>query len=514
MTPYYEKMIQTAGRPAVFLNGSNGTEFNGSKNGEGQVSINQLALCKHCKTMQGEVIKDISDYDYCLVFPTNENKDFTDYGKCCMENIQALGYETYIFKVEGKRKKTFYERYFGVKSSGATVANEDEVDEESAVDWGSEMIKNPKLSSPEDNTDYIDRKSGYFHSHRIITGKQSSIPQKNPSGEENENDQCIIFVLLRTPLHKLREFAERMELKMVIDPAKAKELLAEGDPEHKIKRVVLKHDSDVSPIGPYECLHARYRKAREFLYWKGDDYFHQNTEDGHGGGEDYLTTTDNISRYYSKNSLPVFENSLAYSNNIMTTPGEEQAQAEEEDEDQGQEHLPPVGRTVRAMSHHESNFRYSFGSGGSISTYSPPQHHQFTFKAGSGNSSQLRTHPFRDLLRIKISTYMLQSRPRIIKQNYVLTTMENLKIHKLLRKERLLGCFVLHNPMKTLFQTNWRHYPFQQQPIYEVKEYFGEKFAFFYAFLDHYTMSLFIPAIISIPFQCCVFWFNDYSGKN
>jgi hypothetical protein len=86
-------------------------------------------------------------------------------------------------------------------------------------------------------------------------------------------------------------------------------------------------------------------------------------------------------------------------------------------------------------------------------------------------------------------------------------------VGRILKKQRLLGCFVLHNPAKTLFQKNWARYPFYPQPIYDIKEYFGEKFALFYAFLDHYTMSLFIPALIAIPLQICIFVFNDFSGK-
>src|SRR4051812_43405702 len=63
--------------------------------------------------MTDVLFKDIADYDYCLVFPTNENKDFTDYGKMCMENIQALGYDTYIFRVEGQSKRTYFQYFFG-----------------------------------------------------------------------------------------------------------------------------------------------------------------------------------------------------------------------------------------------------------------------------------------------------------------------------------------------------------------------------------------------------------------
>lgn len=411
-----------------------------------------------------EILKDCIDYDHCLVFPTNEYNDFTDRGKMYMENIQALGYETYIFKVEGKRKISYFECLFGISE------NDDFTDENASISVGNE---DQELQTTE-------QKKTYKRTNTLETMK------KRPSDQE-----CIIFVLLRTPLHKLREFAERMELRMLLDPEKSKELLAEGDPEHNIRRVVLKHDPEISNLPPYDCIYAKYRKNREFLYWKGDDY-HK--------GQDNFISTDNISRYYSNYHLPIYETKTSfYAEPTQSSVTEEEA----EDEEQSEVSSPAQNRP--------NAYRFSYLSG-SISTYNLD--HKGNAARNFHNSALLRNHPFRDLLRIKISNFMLESRPRIIRQNYVLSTMNNLKIKRLLNKKRLLGSFVLHNPAKTMFQTTWAKYPFHPQPIYEIKEYFGEKFAFFYAFLDHYTISLFIPMLIALPLQICVFAFDNYAGNS
>ncbi len=418
------------------------------------------------------LLKDCADYDHCLVFPSNSSQDFTDYGKMVMENIQALGYETYIFKVEGKRRVRCLDFFWS-----SNIEEED-----NSLDSGETIICSSEY--PIQNTS---NEHGLTPDSSSPSSSFYSKIRKEPKNELNLSDkskqECLIYVLLRTPLHKLREFAERMELKMPIDPTKAKELLAEGDPEHNIKRVVLKNDPEISNLSPYDCIYARYKKNREFLYWKGDErYRHQ---------DDFIST-DNISRYYSKIHAPVFENypSIPFYTNKSATDAEVNSDDDESIND-------------------NSNVYHVGYSSNSISTYNTPAN----YSRNHSNSAILRNHPFRDLLRIKISNFMLQSRPRIIKQNYVFFTMENLKIQKLLKKNRLLGCYVLHNPAKTLFQTQWARYPFHPQPIYDIKEYFGEQLAFYYAFLDHYTISLFIPVVIAIPLQISVFIYNDYSGN-
>jgi hypothetical protein len=50
-----------------------------------------------------------------------------------------------------------------------------------------------------------------------------------------------IFVLIRTPLERLKDFAEENNFKMKLDPVRIKAKLAEGDKEHNIEGVNIAH---------------------------------------------------------------------------------------------------------------------------------------------------------------------------------------------------------------------------------------------------------------------------------
>jgi hypothetical protein len=417
------------------------------------------------------LFKDIAEYDYCLVFPTNEKKDFTDHGKIYMENIQALGYETYIFRVDGMKKRTCFDYVFG--GCGIFEGGDDEDDDDddtasyneddsppaigttanksNAISKDSNDPLNPSLSpttSPQPSprkgvvTTPFSSSNNKLVTSPTITPVNSSY--KLPTGAHNQSsntlsmwsaskkgdglkrnasqqsmkskkseilayynrkmkksnmEECLIFVLLRTPLHKLREFAERMEIKMLLDPSKSKELLADGDPEHNIKRVVLKHDPKISPINPYECIYSKYKKNREFLYWKGDSDLL-----GNGRGQDDLATTDNISRYYTVQKDPIGDNHMSLPVNVNMNMNRSRS-------------LSNASDASSSINDNENVYPFnSTFSAGSLSSYNPPGNNGYR---NHYNSAILRNHPFRDLLRIKISTFMLQSRPRIIKQNYV-----------------------------------------------------------------------------------------------
>jgi len=54
-----------------------------------------------------------------------------------------------------------------------------------------------------------------------------------------------IFVLIRTPLERLKEFAEENNFKMKLNPVQIKAKLAIGDKEHNIKGVNIAHLPDV-----------------------------------------------------------------------------------------------------------------------------------------------------------------------------------------------------------------------------------------------------------------------------
>lgn len=276
-------------------------------------------------------------YDYCLVLPTINGELVENRGQNYFRIISQLGFDYYAFKVE-KKHSTLTKVSENIKSLGSS--------------------KNKNKSS----------------------------------------DDTMIFVLLRAPIHKLREYAVRTHIKIQLDPVIIQEVLEKGDPEHNIAPVKIRHEPEVSRIHPYQHLYADYSEEREFVFWKGDN------------------------------------------------------RDKEED-------------------------------------------------------------PFRELIRLRTTTVMLESRPRYT-DNGEKKFLENLKITRYLKHKWLLGCFCLHTLgfAKTL-ETRWNKYPFKGQPLYEIKEYFGEKIGIYYAFIGHYTAFLTLPALIALPFQIVVFFTNNYSRK-
>jgi hypothetical protein len=76
-----------------------------------------------------------------------------------------------------------------------------------------------------------------------------------------------IFVLLRTPLSKLRAYADIIDFKMKLDGTVAQHLIEKGDQEHNIAPVVIADKRDITPLHPYEHIYAKYsRKVPESLY--------------------------------------------------------------------------------------------------------------------------------------------------------------------------------------------------------------------------------------------------------
>ena len=83
-----------------------------------------------------------------------------------------------------------------------------------------------------------------------------------------------------------------------------------------------------------------------------------------------------------------------------------------------------------------------------------------------------------------------------------------------IRKQWILSCFPLHNrPAAEELETHWQRFPLNRQPLYEIKEYFGEKVGLYFSFIEHYVTFLCIPAVVGLPLQIAVFALNDYSGQ-
>jgi hypothetical protein len=264
--------------------------------------------------------------------------------------------------------------------------------------------------------DVTERGSGYLEILRHlgfemytfkVVGQKPSMFSMKPGSFDNH---CLIYVLLRAPLSKLREHAERIDLKILLDPEKAEKSLELGDPEKGIAGVKIRHEPNITLLQPCECIYGYYRSENEALYWKP-------TQD------------------------------------IVTELSEQQLLLDED-----------------------------------------------------------LDHPFRDLLRLKVSAVMLQSRPRYLEPSGEKRSTQNLKIQRYLKKNYILGCFLLQKDHKNIvFRQQWVKYPVKPLPSEAIKEYFGEKIAFYHVFKDHYTNFLWFPAIVAIPFQVASFYYNDYS---
>jgi hypothetical protein len=97
-------------------------------------------------------------------------------------------------------------------------------------------------------------------------------------------------------------------------------------------------------------------------------------------------------------------------------------------------------------------------------------------------------NPFRELIRLKLTAMILESRPP--------GGGQNLKIRRYLRSGWLKACFPLHNRAKTEdIEQKWALYPRQSLPLHDLKEYFGEKIGLYFAFMEHYTAFLLAPAV-------------------
>jgi hypothetical protein len=116
-------------------------------------------------------------------------------------------------------------------------------------------------------------------------------------------------------------------------------------------------------------------------------------------------------------------------------------------------------------------------------------------------------HPFREILRLKLSALLLESKPA--------DGGQKLKIRRYLSRRDILACFPLHTPLNLAQLKSswlpWKVYPWAI-PLEDIKEYYSEKIAMYFYFVGHLAQWLIAPAVIGIPFQIAVFALNDYSA--
>lgn len=232
---------------------------------------------------------------------------------------------------------------------------------------------------PANNGNFTDKGKHYIHSLKKLGFEMYAYHGVRENKE--------IFVLLRTPLAKLRAYADIIDFKMKLDASVVQHLLEKGDNEANIAPVVIPHRPDITPYQPFEHIYAKYsRKVSESLY----------------------------------------------------------------EREQGFE------------------------------------------------------HPFSDIIRLKLSALILESR---------VNGAQNLKIRRYIRSGWLLGCYPLHDKTKKdALWAGWQQYPFKALPLTQYKDYFGEKNALYFAFMQHFVNFLAVPAFVGIPLQIAVFATGDYSG--
>jgi hypothetical protein len=116
-------------------------------------------------------------------------------------------------------------------------------------------------------------------------------------------------------------------------------------------------------------------------------------------------------------------------------------------------------------------------------------------------------HPFRESIRLKLCSLLLESRGPDGEHYF--------NIRKSLEEKDLLGCFPLHDRARTqALDVEWKVFPWRALPLYHIKDYFGEKIAVYFAFMQHYTAALTIPAFAGLPIQIAVWSTNNPSGNH
>ncbi|KAJ1427837.1 calcium-activated chloride channel-domain-containing protein [Ochromonadaceae sp. CCMP2298] len=198
-----------------------------------------------------------------------------------------------------------------------------------------------------------------------------------------------IFVLVRTPIDKLRAFADSVDFKLKMNAVEIQKALEAGNEESGIAPIFIDHRPDITHMTPFQHIYCKYSNAADEKLYQFDD------------------------------GLP---------------------------------------------------------------------------------------HCFSEIVRLKLAALIVESRPA--------DGSQNLKIRRYIRSGWLLACYPLHDKKKAdELMHEWRKYPLQKLPLDRFKNYFGQKVGMYFAFLDHFAISLVLPAIVGLPLQIAVFATGNYSAE-
>jgi len=116
------------------------------------------------------------------------------------------------------------------------------------------------------------------------------------------------------------------------------------------------------------------------------------------------------------------------------------------------------------------------------------------------------SHPFRSSVRTKLSLILVDKKPKV---------GVNIRVRYQVNKGKIASFFPLHDSRRLqVLHDEWldRKVMPWKQPLFKVKEYFGEKIGLYFQFMSHYTYWLIIPAVVAVPLQIYLLAVDDFSN--
>jgi hypothetical protein len=113
---------------------------------------------------------------------------------------------------------------------------------------------------PAEDGHFSDKGKGY-----IRTMRSNGLETISYHGVNSDD----IFVLVRAPLDLLRNYADDIDYRMLLDPTELKRIAAEGNADRHIAPIEITHLPEVTEYEPYSFIYGKYsRRMPESLYYR------------------------------------------------------------------------------------------------------------------------------------------------------------------------------------------------------------------------------------------------------